>query len=94
MLCEQCGKKEATTRIQHLLADGTLEEIYLCKECADREEEHKVQAFNELALSFLSMLDGNKSLADKKQQRLTCGTCGLDFETFKKNKSCWLFRLL
>ncbi|WP_246215604.1 UvrB/UvrC motif-containing protein [Listeria valentina] len=86
MLCERCGKNEAVTRIQHLHSDGSLEEVYLCESCANLEEENKIQAFNELALSFLSMLDGNKVTAGEtsEKKQLVCDSCGLDFDTFRK----------
>lgn len=86
MLCERCGENEAITRIQHLHSDGTLEEVYLCESCANQEEENKIQAFNELALSFLSMLDGNKVAKNRtsEKKQLVCDNCGLDFDTFRK----------
>lgn len=87
MICERCGKKEASVHLTRII-NGEKEEIHLCEECA-----RKSSKFNpDDNLSFQSLLSGilNQNFSDKnsptlnnsQSKTLVCKNCGLSYREF------------
>ena len=91
MLCEKCGKNEASVHLTRII-NGKKEEIHLCEKCA-RESSH----FNldDNNLSFQSLLSGilnhnfsdnESSIFDKNNSdNSICQNCGLSYQEFAQS---------
>lgn len=77
MLCQKCGKREATTYVSNTV-NGVKKEICLCSECAQSEglEVGFDFGFN----SLLSAIFGDGRLPETKK----CPTCGRTFSEISK----------
>ncbi len=81
MLCQNCGKREATTHIKQVINGDTAEQ-HLCANCA--EHLGYGDMFTGFGLSFSDMFGGffgdsmqNKALAPAQER---CGKCGYSFQ--------------
>jgi protein arginine kinase activator len=85
MLCQDCGKKEATVHLTQIVNDEKME-LHLCRECAEKRRFHTPfeGAPFPLAEFLASMLD--QSLIKKPSQvsDTKCPTCGMFFSDFSK----------
>ena len=91
MLCEECGKNEATVHIQALMPDGSTVTRSLCQRCTSKLR--AMQGIQALDISdFLGALISqiHLSRSEKENDRFdaTCPNCGLTYGEFKKN---WVF---
>ena len=78
MLCEKCGKQNATTHYTQII-NGEKRELHLCAECAGS---HTHSMFGELPNLFGSMFFGEpRSLGNTK----TCPRCGASFKEISAN---------
>lgn len=82
MLCEECGKNQATVSIT-VTAGGEVTTRRLCPECMKKMEysleKGDIQSF---LTSVLSVLGGAKQ--SDAQQEITCSECGLDYSEFER----------
>ena len=86
MLCERCGKREATTHLRESI-NGAAREIHLCGECAhEMGYDHMFMNFNpfeEMAMDMQGILGGlfSQSLpAHSVEEGHKCSFCGTTFE--------------
>ncbi len=81
MLCEECGKNQATVSIT-VTAGGEVSTRRLCPECMKKMEldlaNGDIQSF---LSSVLSVMSGNKTQAEPT---LVCSGCGLSYEEFER----------
>jgi protein arginine kinase activator len=85
MLCQDCGKREATVHLTQVVNDQKVE-LHLCRECADRKRFHT--PFEgvpfPLAEFLASMLDQSSVEKPSKVSDTKCPTCGMYFSDFSK----------
>ncbi len=80
MLCEDCGKKEATLVYKEVIGDK-VKEYHLCEACAQKRGLGKPKS--SWAELLLGMAKGLSSEHKKEEERLSC-TCGLTFSEFRR----------
>jgi protein arginine kinase activator len=85
MLCQDCGKKEATVQVAQVINDEKVE-LHLCRECAEKRRFHT--PFEgvpfPLAEFLASMLDQSLIKKPGKVSDTKCPTCGMYFSDFSK----------
>ena len=82
MLCEKCGKNNATTHIRSVV-NGVVKELNLCSHCA-AVEGYTGMSHNSLAGMLASMLcdvTEHRTIAEK----IKCPVCGADFHTIAES---------
>jgi len=83
MLCEICGKKNATVHLTEIVEEEMME-LHLCDKCAQAKGAHIQQPF-----SLSDLLGGlvglDKEPAEEKETSLKCSNCGLSYEDFKRS---------
>lgn len=80
MICEKCGKFNATTHI-HSVVNGVVRDINLCSQCANKEG-YATMSHNSLSGMLASMLGEATEQLSKKE--LKCPVCGVDFNYIAK----------
>jgi protein arginine kinase activator len=83
MLCDICHKKQATVHLTEIV-DDVMAELHLCEDCA-REKSIKMEQQFSLADLIAGLSDFNKSSPEAEKVNLTCPSCGLTYENFRKN---------
>ena len=87
MICERCGKEEASVHLTRII-NGKKEEIHLCEKCAKNSSQLNKDENN---LSFQSLLSGmlnhnlsiqNSSIFNNNYNDLTCDNCGMTYQEF------------
>lgn len=88
MLCERCGKKNASIHVTKII-NGNKTELYLCENCAREEGETEVSFEGNFPLhQFLSGLmglfpaGGSETVVSKGYSGLQCPSCGLTYTQF------------
>jgi protein arginine kinase activator len=84
MLCDLCGKNQATVHLTEII-DDQMTELHLCEECARQKSVQMEQQFG-LAdlLAGLAEL-GGKTVEEKESvERIKCSNCELTYDDFKK----------
>lgn len=81
MICEKCGKNNATTHIRSIV-NGVVREVNLCSYCAT-EEGYTNISHNSLAGMLASML-GEASGSKLSAQTVKCEICGATFADIAK----------
>jgi protein arginine kinase activator len=85
MLCQDCGKNEATVHLTQVINDEKVE-LHLCRECAEKRRFHT--PFEgvpfPLAEFLASMLDQSLIKRPSKVSDKKCPTCGMGFSDFSK----------
>lgn len=86
MLCQNCGKYEATTHIKRIV-NGELSELHLCTACA--EHLGYADAFTGIGFNLSGLLRSffpefsqilpGEARADSKEDEARCPTCGCTF---------------
>ncbi len=80
MLCQSCGKRQATTHIKTIV-NGELKEYDLCPECASKMGYGSFFGFD-LDKLFGSFMDGFSGAAKARKR---CQCCGSSFEDIAKS---------
>ncbi|NMB35044.1 MAG: hypothetical protein GX989_02025 [Firmicutes bacterium] len=88
MLCERCGKKNATVHVTKIV-NGNKSEYYLCEDCAREKGEtgaswegkFPLQQFFSGLMNFLPP-DSSKAVVSKGYSGLQCPVCGLTYTQF------------
>lgn len=88
MLCERCGKNEASVHLTRII-NGKKEEMHLCEKCAGESSQFNIDDNN---LGFQSLLSGilnhnfsnNESsiYAESSSDDFICQNCGLSYQEF------------
>lgn len=90
MLCERCGKEEASVHLTRII-NGKKEEIHLCEECAKKSSQLNTDENN---LTFQSLLSGilnhnlsnqESSMFNNNYDNLTCDNCGMTYQEFTQH---------
>ncbi len=74
MLCDNCGKNNATTHIKQMV-NGIIQETYLCDECASKQGYSNFSNGN--ISDMLSLMFGEAT--PSKLNMLSCPVCGSTF---------------
>lgn len=86
MLCEECGKREATVKVLKVF-NGQKSERYLCEECA-RETGELGFSFSNLFSGLFNfnpaMFFGHSSTPFQQQQDHVCSSCQLSLMQFSQ----------
>ena len=83
MVCNVCGKNQATVHLTEII-DDQITELHLCEECAQKKGAQMESHFG-LADLLAGLADlGDQFPATKKETKVKCARCGLTYEDFKK----------
>ncbi len=90
MLCEECGKNQATVHIERIV-NGRKTTMHLCRECAERSGFLSLDVFfqpsfsiNNLLSAFLgSQMDALPSLGPGVEEP-RCPVCGMSYKDFAR----------
>lgn len=83
MLCDVCGKNQATVHLTEIV-DEQMNELHLCEECARQKSIEMEQQFG-LSDLLAGLAEFEKpGDADKEGTRLKCPNCKLTYADFKK----------
>ena len=82
MICDVCAKKKATVHLTEIV-DEQMSELHLCEDCARQKSVQMEQQFG-LADLLAGLSDFGKQVKDYEKTKLLCGTCGLNYNDFKK----------
>lgn len=85
MLCEKCGKADATTHIRSVVG-GKVFEKHLCGNCAASEGYGDIKG-NNLSQMLSSMFD-DTTITPNNSQRTRCGCCGSTFGDIAQSGKC------
>lgn len=83
MVCDVCGKNQATVHLTEIV-DEQMNELHLCEECAKQKSIQMEQQFG-LSDLLAGLAEFEKPEdADKEGLRLKCPSCKLTYADFKK----------
>lgn len=82
MTCDICGKNQATVHLTEIV-DEQMSELHLCEECAREKSMQMEQQFG-LADLLAGLADFGKQVDNQEKIKLTCSSCGLSYENFRK----------
>ena len=83
MLCNICGKNQATVHLTEII-DEQMNELHLCEECARQKSVAMEQQFG-LSDLLAGMVDFDKpSKETEPVASIKCPNCGLSYADFKK----------
>ena len=81
MLCQVCGKNEATVEFTEII-DDEVKQLHLCDECSKEKGIEMEQHFG--ISDLLAGISGPGEEPSGKEPSLKCGKCGMTFEDFQK----------
>lgn len=82
MLCNICGKNQATVHLTEIV-DDQMSELHLCEECARDKSEQMEQQFG-LSDLLAGMAEFEKPSLEKDASMASCPNCKLGYADFKK----------
>ena len=83
MVCNICGKNQATVHLTEII-DDQITELHLCEECAQKKGAQMESHFG-LSDLLAGLADlGTQFNKTKTESKLKCPKCGLTYEDFKK----------
>jgi len=82
MLCDLCGKNQATVHLTEII-DEQMTELHLCEECARQKSAAMEQQFG-LSDLLAGMAEFEKPAPEKEAVALKCPSCKLTYADFKK----------
>lgn len=83
MLCDICGKNQATVHLTEII-DDKMTELHLCEDCAQKKSSQMETHFG-LADLLAGLADlGTQFNKTTKETKVKCPRCGLTYEDFKK----------
>lgn len=85
MLCEKCGKRQATTHIRSVI-NGVIHEKHLCSHCAASEGYSDMKGNN--LSQMLSSMFGDALTNTSNTQLTRCSCCGSTFSDIAKSGKC------
>jgi protein arginine kinase activator len=83
MLCDICGKKQATVHLTEII-DDQMTELHLCEECA-KEKGNQMEKHFDLSdlLAGLADIGGQAGPGAHTEEKIKCPTCGMTYQDFK-----------
>jgi len=82
MLCDVCGKNQATVHLTEII-DDQMNELHLCEACA-REKSAQMESQFGLSDLLAGLADFEKPQDEKEAAGLKCPNCKLTYADFKK----------
>jgi protein arginine kinase activator len=82
MLCDVCGKNQATVHLTEIV-DEQMTELHLCEDCAKQKSMQMEQQFG-LSDLLAGLADFGKHAEGQDLSQIKCPNCNLDYENFKK----------
>jgi protein arginine kinase activator len=82
MLCDLCGKNQATVHLTEIINDQ-MSELHLCEECARKKSVQMEQQFG-LADLLAGLAEFGKPEETAEIAGLKCSNCGLSYQDFKR----------
>lgn len=82
MVCNVCGKNQATVHLTEII-DDQMNELHLCEECARKKSSQMEQQFG-LSDLLAGMATAEKPVEEKEVGSSRCANCGLTYKDFKK----------
>ncbi len=82
MVCDICGKNQATVHLTEII-DDQMNELHLCEECARQKSVQMEQQFG-LSDLLAGMAEFGKPIKEPEGVTLKCPACGLTYADFKK----------
>ena len=82
MLCDLCGKNQATVHLTEII-DDQISELHLCEECARRKSVQMEQQFG-LADLLAGLAEFGQPKETAEAAGLKCPNCGLSYQDFKR----------
>lgn len=83
MLCDICGKNQATVHLTEII-DDQMNELHLCEECAHQKSAQMEQQFG-LSDLLAGMAEiGKPAKETEAVSSVKCDNCGLTYADFKK----------
>lgn len=82
MICDICGKYEATVHLTEII-DGKTTELHLCEKCA-REKGAQMEQHFGIADLLAGLADIGAKLDIEEDLSLKCPSCGMTYPDFKK----------
>jgi len=82
MLCDMCGKNEATVHLTEIINDQ-MTKLHLCEACAKKKSAQMEEHFG-LDSLLAGLVDLGRPMESVKDKRLKCPSCGLTYNDFKK----------
>lgn len=82
MLCDVCGKNQATVHLTEIINDQ-ITELHLCEQCAQEKSQEMEQKFG-LSDLLAGMVEFDKPSPEKETAVLKCMGCKLSYADFKK----------
>lgn len=82
MLCDICGKREATVHLTEIINDQ-MTKLHLCEECARKKGTEMEEHFG-LADLLAGLADLGMPTDTAKEKKLKCPNCGMTYSDFKK----------
>ncbi|MDD5618115.1 MAG: UvrB/UvrC motif-containing protein [Candidatus Omnitrophica bacterium] len=82
MLCDVCGKNQATVHLTEIV-DEQMTELHLCEECAKQKSMQMEQQFG-LSDLLGGLVDFGKQGEGQESAKVKCPNCNMTYEDFKK----------
>ena len=82
MLCDLCGKNQATVHLTEII-DDQMSELHLCEECAHHKSVQMQQQFG-LADLLAGLAEFGQPKGAARVVNLKCSNCGLSYQDFKR----------
>ncbi|MDD2689743.1 MAG: UvrB/UvrC motif-containing protein [Candidatus Omnitrophica bacterium] len=82
MLCDVCGKNQATVHLTEII-DEQMNELHLCEDCARQKSAQMEQQFG-LSDLLAGLAEFEKPAKEAESISLKCSNCGLTHADFKK----------
>jgi len=85
VLCQICGKNEATVHLTEI-HDNKMSEIHVCERCAEDKGLHAPAAKQKFDIADLiaGMVDSVTTTEEQRVGRVQCPRCGLLYSAFKE----------
>ncbi len=82
MLCDICGKNQATVHLTEII-DEKMTELHLCEQCAQEKGAHMEQHFG-LADLLAGLAEFGSQVGTPEDLKIKCKNCAMTYEDFKK----------
>jgi len=81
MLCDICGKKQATVHLTEII-DDQMTELHLCEECA-RDKGAQMEKHFDLSDLLAGLADMGAEIEPHIEEKLKCPNCDMTYRDFK-----------
>ena len=81
MLCDICGKKQATVHLTEII-DDQMTELHLCEPCA-KEKGAQMEKHFDLSDLLAGLADMGSAPGLQVDEKVKCPNCGMNYQDFK-----------